>query len=665
MDPELIRTEFPHAVRVIDNVWIPLSDGCRLAARLWLPNDAEAHPVPTLLEYIPYRKDDWTAIGDSMRHAYLAGHGYACLRVDIRGSGGSDGILEGKYLKREQDDALEVLRWIRNQSWSTGSCGMFGLSWGGYSSLQVAARRPPELKAIISVCASDDRYADDVGYVGGALLGLHAISWPSMMLAFNARPPDPGVVGDDWRAMWLRRMAETPPFIEAALLHQSRDAHWEHGSVREDYGAIACPVFAIGGWADCFRNGLFRLLGGLPGPKKGLIGPWGHQYPEEGVPGPRIGFLQESVRWWDYWLKGIDTGIMDEPTLRAWMPDPVEPRTAYERRPGRWISERAWPSPMVETQPMELSFLSNVVPNTKVVGLAAGCWCGFGVNGDFAPDQRREDALSLCSTSQPLDEPIEILGFPSVNLTLISDRPQAQVAVRLCDVDQDGSSFLVTRGILNLTHRDSHAAPCALEPGVPITVEIELNAIAHAFHPGHRVRVGLSSTYWPWAWPSPETVQLTVLAGELRLPVRITQKDDLTPPKFSTPEYAAPLSHDVTDAPSSRRAHHEDLAKGHHRLMWDHDPSRGVRRKLANGLEFGTVGSDSYSITDGRPVSAVARSKWVVHLARDGWRIRLESAGTLSADASDFRAAQTLKAFEGNHQVFSEEWIFRVPRKDG
>ena len=252
------QDRFPHAVRVIDNVWIPLSDGCRLAARLWLPDDAGAHPVPTLLEYIPYRKDDWTAIGDSMRHAYLAGHGYASLRVDIRGSGGSDGILEGKYLKREQDDALEVLRWIANQSWSTGSCGMFGLSWGGYSSLQVAARRPPELKAIISVCASDDRYADDVGYVGGALLGLHAISWPSMMLAFNARPPDPGVVGDGWRAMWLTRMAETPPFIESALLHQSRDAHWEQGSVREDYGAIVCPVFAIGGWADCFRNGLFR-----------------------------------------------------------------------------------------------------------------------------------------------------------------------------------------------------------------------------------------------------------------------------------------------------------------------------------------------------------------------------------------------------------------------
>ena len=494
----------PQAVRVVENTWIPLSDGCRFAARIWLPADAEQKPVPALLEYIPYRKSDWTAIGDSARHAYFASNGYASLRVDIRGSGDSDGILMGKYIRQEQGDALEVLRWISRQPWSNGSCGMFGISWGGYSSLQVAARRPPQLKAIISLCSSDDRYADDVHYSGGALLALHAISWASMMLAFSARPPDPAVVGEQWRAMWLERMEKSPPLVEEGLSHQYRDEYWKQGSVCEDYAAIECPVFAVAGWADCFRNGMFRLLEGLPGPRKGLIGPWGHQYPDEGVPGPRIGFLQEALRWWDYWLKGVDTGIMDEPQLRVWMQESVDPKTSYDERPGRWVAEPSWPSPNVHVRRHRLNFASKTVSSSKVVGLEAGCWCGFGVTGDFAPDQRREDGLSLCSTSEPLKQSFEILGFPEVVLTLSADRAAALVAIRLCDVHPDGASLLVTRGILNLTHRDSHETPTALEPNSPITVKVRLNSIAHVFPAGHRIRISVSPMYWPWVWPSPE-----------------------------------------------------------------------------------------------------------------------------------------------------------------
>ena len=392
-------SEVPRAVRLIEHTWIPLDDGCRLAARIWLPEDADANPVPAILEYIPYRKGDWTAVGDAGRHAYLAGRGYASIRVDIRGTGESDRISEANTSPR-QDDALEVLRWISRQPWCSGTCGMFGISWGGYSALQVAARRPPELKAIITHCSSDDRYADDVHYFGGSLLALHAISWASMMLAFNARPPDSRVVGGAWRATWHQRLEESYPLIEAGLSHQSRDLFWKHGSVCEDFGAIVCPVYAVGGWADCFRDGLLRLLAGLRGPKKGLIGPWGHQYPEDGVPGPRIGFLHEALRWWDYWLKGIDTGIMDEPILRAWIQDSVQPQTSYELRPGRWVSEPSWPSPDIKTRSLRLRFPADAISSSTIVGLEAGAWCGFAVCGDFPPDQRREDGLSLCATSR-------------------------------------------------------------------------------------------------------------------------------------------------------------------------------------------------------------------------------------------------------------------------
>ena len=307
-----IRSEFPHAVKEIEHFWIPMGDGVRLSARMWLPEDAENQPVPAILEYIPYRKADFTALRDRVRHPYFAGHGYASIRVDIRGTGESDGILFDEYLELEQEDGLEVLRWIAAQPWCNGKIGIIGKSWGGFNGLQIAARQPPQLKAVISLCSTDDRYADDVHYMGGCVLASNMLSWASVMLAYNALPPDPMHFGERWREVWLDRIERTPPYVEAWLSHQRRDAYWQHGSVNEDLGAIQCPVFAVGGWADGYTNAIFRLLEGLSGPKKGLVGPWAHEYPEVAQPGPAIGFLQECVRWWDYWLKDIDNGIMDE-----------------------------------------------------------------------------------------------------------------------------------------------------------------------------------------------------------------------------------------------------------------------------------------------------------------------------------------------------------------
>ena len=313
------RTDFPRRVREIEHTWIPLSDGTRLAARIWLPEDAEEDPVPAVLEYLPYRKNDFTAVRDSVHHPYFAGHGYASMRVDIRGSGDSDGVLYDEYLPLEQEDALEVLAWIAKQPWSTGAVGLYGKSWGGFNGLQIAAHRPPELKAVISLCSTDDRYADDVHYMGGCVLASKMLYWASTMLLFNARPPDPRHVGDAWREMWLERLEQSPPFVETWLSHPLRDAYWEQGSVCEDFSAITCPVYAVGGWADAYTNAIPRLLEGLSCPKKGLIGPWAHNFPERATPGPAIGFLQECLRWWDRWLKQIDNSIDDEPMLKVWV----------------------------------------------------------------------------------------------------------------------------------------------------------------------------------------------------------------------------------------------------------------------------------------------------------------------------------------------------------
>ena len=338
-------TDLPRPVRRIDHVWIPLSDGTRLGARIWLPEDAESDPVPAILEYIPYRKGDGTAPRDEPRHAYFAGHGYAALRVDLRGSGESDGLLHDEYLPQEQEDALELLSWIAAQPWCTGAVGMFGISWGGFNGLQVAAHAPPELKAVISLCSTDDRYADDVHYRGGAVLALEMLSWGASMLSFNAVAPDPEVAGPGWREAWLERIDAVEPYEYEWLRHQRRDDYWKQGSVCEDFAAIECPVYAIGGWADGYSEAVFRLVAGLRAPVQGADRPLVARVPRRGGAGPAIGFLGECLRWWDRWLKGEDTGIEDEPALRFWMQEPVAPAPQHRERPGRWVAEESWPSP--------------------------------------------------------------------------------------------------------------------------------------------------------------------------------------------------------------------------------------------------------------------------------------------------------------------------------
>ena len=657
-----LKTDFPRRVRVIENTWIPMADGCRLAAKIWLPEDAEDDPVPALLEYIPYRKGDWTSIGDSTRHAYFAGHGYASVRVDMRGSGESDGVLLDEYLPQEQEDAVEVLAWLAEQPWCTGKTGMFGISWGGFNSLQVAARRPPSLKAIITHCSTDDRYADDVHYMGGCVLAAYMLSWASTMLVINARPPDPEVVGDRWRDMWLERLEGSPPFVEAWLSHQRRDAFWKQGSVCEDYGAIECAVYAVGGWADAYRNTVFRLLEGLDCPKKGIVGPWGHQYPEDGVPGPAVGFLQESLRWWDHWLKDADTGIMDEPLLRAWMQDSVPPRAHYDERPGRWIAEASWPSPQIEAGSSPLAFADSTIRGSAAAGLHAAAWCGFGAVGDPPPDQQAEDGLSLCSTGGSLEERLEILGLPEVELTLSSDSPRALVCVRLCDIAPDGSSLLVTRGLLNLTHRDGHEHPAALEPGQRYTVRVRLNAIAHAFPPGHRLRIAVSPTYWPWAWPSPEPATLTIHDGRLHLPVRPPHPDDDALPPFAAPESAEPISTEFLPAPVEGRKLFYDVATGTYELTWGQDFRHGSHRRRDNGLAWELGGYDVYTIVEGDPLSAATRSTWTTSLSRGDWQVRVETSSTLSADAESFHITNTLDAYEGGTRVHAGARTFTIPR---
>lgn len=667
------RIDLLDGLEILDPVWIPLPDGTRVAARIILPARSAQIPAPAVLEYLPYRRSDGTYRRDAVRHPYIAAHGIAAVRVDMRGSGDSDGILSDEYLPTEQIDACAVIAWIADQPWCTGNVGMFGISWGGFNALQVAALRPPALKAIITVCSTDDRYADDVHYMGGCLLAVDMLPWASIMLAYNCRPADPQVVGPQWRESWLTRIEETPRYSEIWLDHQRRDAYWQQGSVCEDFSQIACPVYAVGGWADGYTNAVFRLLAGLTSPRKGLVGPWAHTYPEAGVPGPAIGFQDEAIRWWKHWLAGEPTGIMDEPMLTTYIQEPVRPASWYPERPGRWVADVHWPSAASGQQDWFLSGqgLTDTSREAELIvigtdlrhGADAGMWCSYAVPGDYPPDQRGEDGRSVTFDGPVCDQPYDVLGFPVVKLRLAANQSSALVAVRLCDVAPDGASLLVSRGVLNLTHRHDHASVIPLEAGEFIAVEVILNAVGHTLLSGHRWRLALAPSYWPHVWPSARIVTLTLDTGGcmLRLPTREPQNTDNRAGQFG-PAAGTPKV-GITDLRLDSRQRYERYDQV--RQQWElHDENDHGAFTRQDGLTYDHRSADRYYIQIDDPLSARSVCEHDIRIGRGDWQTRIETWSELRCDAESFYLDNRITAYEGDQVVSRRAHHYRV-RRDG
>jgi len=673
-----VKKQFPRSVRTIENVWIPMSDGCHLAARVWLPEDAEEDPVPAILEYMPYRKRDFTRLRDEALHHYFAGHGYVCVRLDVRGTGDSEGLVTDEYTKQEQDDAVEAIEWITSQAWCSGEVGMMGISWGGFNALQVAARRPPALKAIITMCSTDDRYADDAHYMGGCLLNEN-LTWGSVFLSYSTYPPDPKIVGDRWRDMWRQRIEEATLYPALWMRHQQRDQYWKHGSVCEDFQAIECAVYAVGGWADGYSNAIPRLMEGLKAPKKALIGPWSHSFPHNAYPGPSIGFFQEALRWWDHWLKGEDTGIMDEPGLRVYMEEYTPPAPIYEERPGRWVAEEEWPSSRLKSKQFFLNVLSlgeNPDPEDQMrvcspqtAGTMSGDWYGFGAEGESPMDQREDDGKSLVFDSDPLTERFEILGPPLLHLTLSSDQPIPYVIVRLNDVAPDGASSRVTYGVFNLTQRDNREHPSPLDPGKRYSVTLQLNDIAYSFAPGHTVRLAISTSYWPLVWPAPKPTRLTVFTGtsKLELPSRPSREQDRDLPPFEAPE-RGPRSELTPLKPTPvRRTQERDLRNNFttYSIFSDGGDFGGAALAQLDDIDL-TVGytiHKQYRIHEYDPEQAVAKIEQKTTHRGPDWATRIESFTELKADPHHFYLRARLKAYDDEELFAERTWDERIPRR--
>jgi len=667
-------TRFPHQYTETEDCWIPMPDGAKLAAKLWLPDIAQKKRVPTIIEVIPYRKRDIYAPRDAMHHRYFAGHGYASMRLDMRGSGDSDGIQGVFSIGGEADDTVDALKWIAQQSWSDGQVGMFGISWGGFQGIQTANRAPKELKAVIAQSFAPDRYRYSQVYRGGCVL-LRSIRWSSQLFGYKSRPPDPLLVGDKWRAMWMARLEHDTPQIVAALKHQAFDRYWSERAI--DFRNIKAPFYALSGWADgSYVGAVGEALENLSTPVKGIIGPWGHRYGHLGVPGPAIGLLQEALRWYDQWMRGKETGIMDEPKLIAWMQRSVPAKAYYAESPGRWVAEDHWPSPRIKPRAFYLAADGTLADkggrtarqtwkSPQTLGLACGelmPWFQHGPSPELPGDQRMDDGQSLCFDSAPLKQDLEILGTTNAELTLAVDRPTAFVCVRVCDVAPDGASTRVTYGVFNLTHRDSAAKPRKLQPGTEYKISFPLVDSGYSFAKGHRIRVAVSTTYWPLIWPSPEPVTLTLVAGKsvLWLPVRPRSKRDDTPPKFKPPESAPAFTKTALTPGGRSRIIRTDVGKGE--TVVDVTDGSGRNRYDEIDLVAEARSTERYRVVEDDPLSATAEVTWTWEFERGGWRIRTESRTQVSCTKKDFVISARLEAYEGDKRVFERDFEERVPR---
>ena len=524
---------------------------------------------------------------------------------------------------------------------------------------------------MITLCSTDDRYRDDVHYRGGNILASDMLWWSSTMFAYNARPQDPAVVGEKWRENWLERIEETPPFVNAWLTHQRRDHYWKHGSINENYDQVNIPVFLVGGWQDAYTDAIFRMIEHLPN-AKGLIGPWAHEYPEVATPEPTIGFLQEAVRFFDHWLKGKATGIDQEAKFQVWIQDAQKPAVTYDERPGRWIGLDHWPDDAVApvnfypnnqdltpTAPKDDELL---VSSVQEHGFYAGTFCPFGQPGDLPADQRLENSKSVVFTSAPLTETTDFLGEPVFHAKLKSDQANALIAVRIMDKAPTGESTLISWGMLNLNHHQSHEFPEALNVGEYYQIAVKCDSLGQQVPAGHQLEVALSPTYWTKAWPSPQPVTLTIQTGEntyLSMPKKRAGKEKKVR-QFAVAETAPIIEREVLRKETrDYTITHEPISQTW--TVTDYS-DEGARRLLTNGIEHGSVNKNTYTITENEPLSATAECTFELTIGRGDWQTKLITYSKMTSDLTHFYLENNIDAYENEQHVTSTSWKEAIPR---
>ncbi|MES2210750.1 MAG: CocE/NonD family hydrolase [Chloroflexota bacterium] len=712
----------PSGVQVLRDVRIRVRDGVELSANLWLPADAdERAPCPAVLEMIPYRKDDWRANADEARGRYLARHGYALCRVDVRGTGRSAGVALDEYTADETRDGYDTVEWLAARPWCTGEVGMWGISYGGFTAIQVAALRPPHLRAIVPVYATDDRYLSDVHFVGGCVTASELTQYAVSQVASNALPALPARPGEDWIAAWRERLEETPVWLAPWLQHQADGPYWRQGSLAPRYDRIGAAMLLFGGWMDSYVDPVFRMLERCTAPRRAIVGNWSHEFPDDGYPGPGLDWHHEMIRFFDHWLKGEANGVMDEPALTWFQRDMAAPEPFPVTWPGRWRATASasrlasgppsgpasgagirslWlasgqePLRGVLTSDANVPQGTAIFPHRATTGThGALSWGAGSAPNGLARDLRPDEAGVPTYTSAPLDAALEILGLPTAVLDLTTSMRVATIVVRLSDVDPDGMSSQVTMGMLNLTHRAGHDSPRPLVPGERLRVRVPLRAAGYRFGPGHRIRLSVASSCWPVIWPSPEAGSLIVhhgrasagreepagrhdaapggpeaVAGDgpeaavaagsrLELPLAPLIDDAPVPIFKTTPPDLDSIGGGSDDPPRWRVV--EDVLTGEVTVS----THEGGDTILEDGTRLYSAESHEMTAADADPARATMVSRVRYVLERAGHRIEVDVDGDTSSDAAAFHLDIRLDVRLDGAPFFERRTDRTIPRE--
>ncbi len=648
--------------------WITLPDGVRLSADLYMPDGGAADAkFPVLLEYLPYRKHEGRG-RDYPMYSYFVQRGYVVAAVDIRGTGNSEGrLIPHEYSDIEQQDGEVVIDWLAQQSWSNGNVGMFGISWGGFNSIQMAARHPPALKAIIAVDATEDLYQDDVHFMDGI---MHVDSWEMSQDLDNARPGAPDYVIDE---NYFRDRFDTEPWMLTYKAQQRDGPFWDRASTRDRLQDIRIPAFLIGGWYDGYRDSIPRMLANVKAPVKAIVGAWSHAWPHEPYPNPGMEWRYEAVRWFDQWLKGIDTGILNEPRFAVYVRNWHAPGPYLEYAPGSWRYEDGWPIARVRDQilfPQTDHTLSAGVPAATMQALryvpSIGVEAGGPVMwwGDVAHDQRPTDAYSLTYDSEPLAEDTEILGLPRATLAVSADARRANWMARLSDVAPDGTVTQVAGAAFNGNHRMSAREPSAIVPGQEFTIAIEMHFTSWVFPRGHRIRLAVNNAQWPMLWPTPDPMTTTLrLGGGTRLSLPVVPFEQRPVPAFLPPAASPPMpGFETLDAGTS---------SGYGEISSvDRNPQTGAATATATnsgGYRY-PWGTERYhetirhDVTDSAPDKAAVLGTHRMEVELPGRNLVWEAELSFKSDHENFYYSYLRRLSENGRLLREKTWTRTIPR---
>jgi putative CocE/NonD family hydrolase len=668
--PASADTDHPGTYSIrIDETRIPMPDGIRLAADLYMPTGGKAgerHPV--LLEYLPYRKTEARARNYPL-YSYFVERGYVVAAVDIRGTGASEGrLIPYEYSEIEQQDGEVVIDWLSKQPWSNGNVGMFGISWGGFNSIQMALRNPPALKAIIAVDATEDLYQEDVHFIDGI---IHVDSWEMSQDLDNARPGAPDYRIDE---AYFRDRFDTPPWMLTYKREQRDGPFWDRASAKGRYDRIRIPSFFIGGWYDGYRDSIPRMLEHVQAPVKAIVGPWSHAWPHEPYPKPGMEWRREAVRWFDQWLRGIETGILKEPRFAVYVRQWHAPGPYLEQAPGSWRYEDGWPVARIRDQPLYLqpnhtlaaappAPASHELRYVPSIGYEAGgpvMWWG-----DVAHDQRGTDAYSLVYDSEPLTEDTEILGLPRAVLAVAANAPRANWFVRLSDVAPDGTVTQVAGAGFNGTHRESARVPVAIVPDEPFELTVDLHFTSWVFPKGHRIRVAVANAQWPMLWPTayPFTASLRLGVNASRIALPVVPFERRPVPRFEPPFQSPTLPGFATlDAGTSS-------GYGEISSVDRNPPTGDVTIKATNsGGQKYPWGEERYHETiehhvrDDAPAEASLTGSHRMQVSLPGRELVWEAKLEFRSDRETFHYDYTRRLLENGKLVREKSWHDVIPR---